>query len=107
MANSSNSTFDGRMWDRKASRIRSDMPKYDPLETYLRRRAGAGLELSFADIERIIGSMLPNSATREQWWANETDPKSRHVQCRAWRNAGYDAFLLPNRDRVRFARRSI
>jgi hypothetical protein len=81
--------------------------KYDPLETYLSRRAGASTELSFADIERIIGSMLPNSAERPQWWANETDPASRHVQSRAWRNAGYDAFLLAGQERVRFTRRSV
>lgn len=81
------------------------MAKYDPLETYLRRRAGAELELSFADIERIVGSMLPNSASRPQWWANETDAASSHVQCRAWRNAGYDAFLLPG-ERVLFSRRA-
>ena len=80
------------------------MAKYDSLETYLKRRADGELELSFADIERIIGGMLPNSASRSQWWANETDPVSRHVQCRAWRNVGYEAFLLP-RERVLFSRR--
>lgn len=79
------------------------MAKYDPLEKYLRRRAGAELELSFADIERIIGNMLPKSANRPRWWTNETDPETNHVQCRAWRNAGYDAFLLP-RERVLFRR---
>ena len=82
------------------------MAKYDPLEAYLRRRAGAELELSFADIERIVGAMLPNSASRPQWWANETDPASSHVQCRAWRHAGYDAFLLPG-ERVLFSRRAV
>jgi hypothetical protein len=80
--------------------------KYDPLERYLTRRAGTEIELSFPDIERIIGTMLPNSASRPQWWANETDPASRHVQSRAWRNAGYDANLAAGRDRVRFTRRS-
>ena len=81
------------------------MAKYDALETYLTRKAGAGIELSFAEIERIIGAMLPNSAARPQWWANERDPASRHVQSRAWRNAGYDAFLIPDAERVRFAQR--
>jgi hypothetical protein len=79
--------------------------KYDPLGTYLKRRAGTELELSFVDIERIIGGMLPKSASRPQWWANETDSGSNHVQCHAWRNAGYDAFLLP-RERVLFTRRA-
>ena len=81
------------------------MAKYDLLETWLKRRAGPEVELGFTDVERIIGDMLPNSATRPQWWANETDPASRHVQSRAWRNAGYDAFLQPSGDRVRFTRR--
>lgn len=80
------------------------MAKYDPLERHLKRRGAAEIELSFADIERIVGGMLPNSASRPQWWANETNAESRHVQCRAWRNAGYDAFLLP-RERVLFTRR--
>lgn len=82
------------------------MAKYDPLGTYLRRRAGDGIELSFADIERIIGGMLPKSASLPQWWANETDPASRHLQSRAWRGAGYDAFLVPNQERVRFQHRA-
>ena len=82
------------------------MAKYDPLGRYLSRRAGAEIELSFADIERIIGAMLPNSATLPQWWANESDPQSPHVQSRAWRNAGYDANLSVGRERVRFARRT-
>lgn len=82
------------------------MAKYDLLGRYLSRRAGAEIELSFAEIERIIGAMLPNSASRPQWWANENDPQSRHVQSRAWRDAGYDAYPLVARERVRFARRA-
>jgi len=81
------------------------MAKYDPLEAYLHRQRGSQVELSFADIERIIGSMLPNSASRSQWWANETNPDSRHVQCRAWQNAGYDANLVKDAERVRFTLR--
>ena len=82
------------------------MGKYDPLEKYLSRKRDKEIELSFADIERIIGAMLPNSAQRPQWWANEVSPDSRHVQSRAWRNAGYDASLLPA-ERARFTRRML
>lgn len=89
------------------SSLETAMAKYDPLERYLRRKAGAEVELSFADIERIIGGMLPNSAARPQWWANEEAAESRHVQMRAWRNAGYDAFLITDAERVRFARRTV
>jgi hypothetical protein len=95
------------MWEGCAGQAQDavDVGKYDPLEKYLKRRGGAEHELSFAEIERIIGGMLPNSASRPQWWANETDSASSHVQCRAWRVAGYDAFLLP-RERVLFTRRA-
>ncbi|MEJ6789554.1 hypothetical protein BrevBR_08360 [Brevundimonas sp. BR2-1] len=48
--------------------------------------------------------MLPNSAARPQWWANITDPDQSPVQREAWRAAGFDAFLIAGRDRVRFRR---
>ena len=80
------------------------MAKYDPLEAHLSRRSEDEFELGFAEVERIIGGDLPPSASRPQWWANESRADG-HVQCRAWRNAGYDAFLLP-RSRVLFRRRS-
>jgi hypothetical protein len=80
------------------------MAKYDSLETYLTRCGSVEIELGFAEVERIIGDELPPSAMRPQWWANESSPAG-HVQCRAWRDAGYDAFLLPGR-RVPFRRRA-
>lgn len=80
------------------------MAKYDPLERYLMRRAEQEFELDFAELGRIIGADLPPSATRPQWWANETKSEA-HVQCRAWRNASYEAFLLPHR-RVLFRQRA-
>ena len=80
------------------------MGKYDPLRDYLRKQRTNELELSFAEMERRIGAMLPNSASQPQWWANATDPASRHVQRKAWGDAGYDAFLIAGADRVRFKR---
>ena len=80
------------------------MAKYDPLEAYLKRRGSAELELAFEEVERIIGSKLPASASRPQWWANENDPDTSHVQCRSWRDAGYDAFLVGT-GQVLFTRR--
>ena len=81
------------------------MGKYDPLYKYLRRKSAPEIEMSFPQIERVLGAMLPNSAARPQWWANETDTTSAHVQRRAWRDAGYDAFLIADAERVRFKRR--
>ena len=80
------------------------MGKYDPLGKHLRRQRAAEYEMTFADIERVIGALLPKSAARPQWWANVTDPQTSHVQREAWRSAGYDAFLVAGRDRVRFRR---
>lgn len=81
------------------------MGKYDPLRDHLKRQRTADFEMSFAEIERLIGAMLPNSAARPQWLANNvTGPDTTHVQRNAWRDADYDAFLIAGRDRVRFER---
>jgi hypothetical protein len=61
--------------------------------------------MTFADVERVIAGLLPKSAQRSEWWANETSPETRHVQCRAWLDAGYHAFLVKGAERVRFERR--
>lgn len=80
------------------------MPKYTPLFDYLRRKVGPEVEMSFAQIERVIGAMLPNSSSRPQWWANERSVETRHVQCNAWLDAGYEAYLL-SEERVIFRKR--
>ena len=81
------------------------MRKYDPLQRHLERQKVSELQMSFAEIERCLGAMLPNSSARPQWWANAVHPIHQHVQQRAWRDAGYDAFLIAGADRVRFKRR--
>lgn len=80
------------------------MPKYTPLYHYLRKKPGPEVEMSFVQIERVIGAMLPNGASRPQWWANERPSEIHHVQCGAWLDAGYEAFLLPQ-DHVLFRKR--
>jgi hypothetical protein len=87
-------------WDKKAG-----VAKYDPLYHHLRRKGLSELEMSFADIEHVIKALLPKSAKRPQWWANEASEETTHVQCRAWRAAGYDAYLIERQERVRFRRR--
>lgn len=78
------------------------MAKYDPLHQYICKQSLHQFVLSFAEVEAIIGDQLPASAIRPQWWENATDPNSSHVQCRAWRAAGYKAFLLHGSNKVRF-----
>lgn len=82
------------------------MAKYDPLCGYLRRQRSTEFELTFAEIERVIGAMLPRSAEQPQWWSNVTDPDTTHIQRKAWGAAGYDAFLIVGKDRVTFRRAS-
>ena len=88
--------------EKRNSGIILPMGKYDPLYDYLRRRGTAEVEMTFRDIERVLGAMLPNSAARPQWWANEAEIDTRHVQSFAWQRAGYDAFLVAGAERVRF-----
>jgi len=79
--------------------------KYDPLHRHLLRQQTASYEMSFRDVERIIGALLPRGAQRPEWWANEQAPDPRHVQCRAWLAAGFHAFLVKGAERIRFERR--
>ncbi len=81
------------------------MAKYDPLHNYLRRKQAVRVEMTFPEIERVIGAMLPKRAEAAQWWiGSEQDP--REAQRHAWTAAGYDARLIAGSDRVIFSRRS-
>ena len=78
------------------------MAKYDPLFRYLCKADDGPLDMTFDEIERLVG-MLPSSATSHRaWWANEVD--GRHVQAAAWLNAGREvATVDPGRRSVRFS----
>jgi len=69
------------------------MAKYEPLRRYLARQKTARVELSFADIERLIGAFLPKAAARPTWW-DQIDAGAPSVQVQAWRAAGYRAQLV-------------
>ncbi len=79
------------------------MSKYTPLRLHLMRMQQAEAILSFADIESLIGSSLPNSArVHRTWWANHG---GNMVHQLAWVGAGWrveDADLT--REQVRFRR---
>jgi hypothetical protein len=69
------------------------MAKYDPLRRCLARQKTVRVELSFADVERLIGAYLPKAATRAAWWSGEDQGPNTTVQVQAWRAAGYRAAL--------------
>lgn len=63
------------------------MEKYYALREYLASFPGLELEMSFADVERILRAPLPPSARqRPSWWSNNAD---RHAQAQAWLKAGW------------------
>ena len=81
------------------------MGKYDPLAHYLGHAREEGIDASFAQLEKILGFRLPDSAYRYQaWWANETH--GSHSHSRSWQEAGWETCQvnLP-RKTVRFERR--
>jgi hypothetical protein len=79
--------------------------KYDALAAYLRRQSGPAHTMSFADIERLIGTPLPDSShTHSAWWGNDRSPDSTHTQAKyGWLAAGWDVESVdPNRRSVTF-----
>jgi hypothetical protein len=58
---------------------------YLPLAAYLTACQANEVQLSFEDIERILGRPLPPTAHRAAWWANI----AQTGQARAWLDAGW------------------
>lgn len=62
--------------------------KYHPLFEYLQQRQYQDVQLSFEEIEAILGNQLPASARRQRaWWSNRNS--DRALQAQAWIGAGY------------------
>jgi hypothetical protein len=62
--------------------------KYHPLFEHLLYSGQGQLTMSFAEIEKAMGTKLPPSAhSREEWWSNSL---RGHTQARAWMRAGYE-----------------
>lgn len=82
------------------------MAKYAPLGGFLRRwkrtNIGQSVDLTFAEIERILGAILPKAASNRGWWQNGSSSGREFVQCAAWINAGFEASLIEKEERVRF-----
>lgn len=78
------------------------MSKYNPLRDYLLKQRLGEFELTFREIESILGFKLPASADRPQWWANQR--AEGRPQRESWRAGGYDAFLILGSDKVTFRR---
>ena len=66
--------------------------KYEPLTEHLRRISAerSEVQLTFKDIEEIIGAKLPPSSwTHREWWGNQKETSTR-PQAHAWLSAGFE-----------------
>ncbi|MFI4964456.1 MAG: hypothetical protein ACHP9T_03730 [Caulobacterales bacterium] len=79
------------------------MSKYDPLKHFLEARVGGETPMTFAEIEKVLGFHLPDSARKfPAWWSNNT---GTHVGVSAWRDAGFRTARVDiGSERVTFVR---
>jgi len=86
------------------------MAKYAPLGSFLRRwkrtNAGRSVDLTFTDVERIIGAILPRAASERDWWQNDMIIGRACVHRAAWIDAGFTAFLI-DKEKVQFVPRHL
>jgi hypothetical protein len=62
------------------------MGKYEPLGDFLRNQDGNEVRMTFAQIERLVGTRLPPSARYRAWWSNNP---TNSVMTKVWLDAGY------------------
>jgi hypothetical protein len=62
------------------------MGKYDPLKRFLAASGAKEVPLTFAEIEQILGTSLPESRQYPAWWSNNP---SNNTMTRVWLAAGY------------------
>ena len=61
--------------------------KYQPLTQHLRTQRAGRVPMSFAEIERVLGTKLPPSAiSHRAWWSNNP---TNNVMTKAWLEAGF------------------
>ena len=61
--------------------------KYQPLTAVLSTEAGDRIQLTFQQIEAVLGTALPSGAwRRRQWWS---DQRQYGPQVKAWQEAGW------------------
>lgn len=74
------------------------MSKYEPLTAYLRgQKPRRTIPMTFEEIERIIGTQLPQSASKHRaWWSNNS---TNNVMTGAWLKAGYRTRNVDMEDR--------
>jgi hypothetical protein len=63
--------------------------KYQPLTLHLRAQRAGRVPMSFTEIERVLGTKLPPSASSHRaWWSNNP---TNNVMTKAWLEAGFQS----------------
>src|SRR5258708_6717622 len=62
------------------------MTKYAPLRTYLQGRGIERVQMTFSEIEKVLGFKLPKSQAYPAWWSNNP---TNNVMTNEWLAAGY------------------
>ena len=68
------------------------MAKYDPLFEHLCRSGDDPLEMTFDEIDRLVGGLPPSATKQRMWWANQAAGRSGHAK--AWLNAGREVIAV-------------
>lgn len=79
--------------------------KYRPLAEYLVKSESTRVELSYAEIEAILGFRLPDTARnfKQSFWANT----KTHSYASSWLEIGYKTRVDLNGDKVTFVKNTI
>jgi hypothetical protein len=65
--------------------------KYQLLQDHLFSRDDSVWQATFAEIEKVVGEGLPDSARKHQaWWANQSSGHSQYWQRAGWQTAKVD-----------------
>lgn len=80
--------------------LHAAMSKYDKLTRFLQRQRTAEVSLSFAEIERIIGGLLPKASQTEDWWTEAAETP----QALAFQASGFQVEASPRLETVLFHR---
>jgi hypothetical protein len=79
------------------------MSKYSALRRQLEREAGPRVEMTFDEVDSIVGGLPASARRRSAWWSNERE--GRHVQAHAWLDADWSVDNVNlTAERVRFTK---
>jgi hypothetical protein len=81
------------------------MGKYEPLKEFLRKQGVNEIQMTFAQIERVIDAKLPPKAQQHRaWWSNSP---TNNVLTKAWLEAGFRSEQVDMEGRKLVFRRSV